>query len=111
METTLAWDAELMFASYLELSATVDNIDGLLNSQVAPHRHLTNGKTQKTCGADICHLNQPGKAGHNKHGRVVFGMDNQLAGGEGRNVLVWAVGDGGVREGDGLSLGVALHVR
>ena len=47
METTLAWDAELMFASYLELSATVDNIDGLLNSQVAPHRHLTNGKSQE----------------------------------------------------------------
>ena len=37
MKTTLEWNAELMFASYLELSATVDNIDGLLNSQVAPH--------------------------------------------------------------------------
>ena len=43
----MEWNAELMFASYLELSATVDNIDGLLNSQVAPHRHLTNGKSQE----------------------------------------------------------------
>ena len=37
-------------------------------------------------------------------------MDDQLAGGERCHVLVWPIGDGGVREGDGLGLGVALHV-
>ena len=57
------------------------------------------------------YLNQPGKAGHNEHGRVVLGMDNQFAGGEGGHVLVRPVGDGGVGEGDGLGLRVALNIR
>ena len=37
-------------------------------------------------------------------------MDDQLAGGERCHVLVRPIGDGGVREGDRLGLGVALHV-
>ena len=37
-------------------------------------------------------------------------MDDQLAGGEWCHVLVRPIGDGGVREGDRLGLGVALHV-
>ena len=37
-------------------------------------------------------------------------MDNQVAGGERRHILVRPVGDGRVGEGDGLGLGVALHV-
>ena len=37
-------------------------------------------------------------------------MDNQLAGGERRHVLVRPVGDGGVGEGDRLGLRVALNI-
>ena len=58
----------------------------------------------------IGHLNKPGKAGHNEHRRIVLRVNNQLAGGERRHILVRPVGDGGVREGDGLGLGVALNV-
>ena len=56
------------------------------------------------------YLNQPGKAGHNEHGRVVLGVDDQLAGGEGGHVLVRPVGDGRVGEGDRLRLCVTLHI-
>ena len=56
------------------------------------------------------YLNKPGKTGHNKHRRIVLRVDDQLAGGERCHVLVRTIGDGGVREGDRLGLGVALHV-
>ena len=95
---------------HLELSSTVDNVNGFFYGQVTPHRHLQNERAQAMNRKQTNYLNQPGKAGHNEHGRVVLGVDDQLAGGEGGHVLVRPVGDGGVGEGDGLRLRVALHI-
>ena len=36
--------ATRQFESYLELSATVDNVNSFLDSQVTPHRHLQKKK-------------------------------------------------------------------